>query len=132
LSEILAHTRSQIVPRPVTLPTKGSGQTTCDWATALERTLRCREARSLGGEVPELVLRRALDQAFAAHFGEQERARWVVSGQGRLDRQVLPRRVSRESLQRCFASLVDQWWCLLGSDGSAPLVDTLQAALDRS
>jgi DNA-binding response OmpR family regulator len=130
--EILSHAHGQHAPRSLTWPAKASGQTTCDWAAVLEQALRCREARSLGGEVAEVVLRRALDQAFQTVCSEEERARWIVAGQGRLDRQALPGRVSWGSLQSCFASLVDQWWCLLGDEASAPLVQALQAALDRA
>ena len=36
----------------------------------------------------ELVLRRALDQAFAALATHEERSRWVVAGAGRLDRRA--------------------------------------------
>lgn len=132
LAEILTHARGQHVPSLLSWAAKASGQTTCDWATVLEQALRCREARSLGVEVAEAVLRRALDEGFGSLFREEERMRWVVPGQERLDRPALPRRTSRESLQRCFASLVDQWRCLLGDEASTPLVQALQAALDRS
>jgi hypothetical protein len=132
LGEILAHARGQQAPRSLSWAAKASGQTTWDWAAVLEQALRCREARALGAEVAEVVVRRALDQGLAGHFREEERARWVVPGHERLDRQALPRRIPRESLQRCFASLVDQWRCLLGDDASFPLVEALQAALDRS
>jgi hypothetical protein len=93
--------------------------------------LRSREARSLGGEVPELVLRRAFDQAFASRFGDEERGRWIVAGHARLDRRALPRRVPRDALLLCFASLVDQWRCLLGEEASMPLVDALQTVVDQ-
>jgi DNA-binding response OmpR family regulator len=131
MEEILAHARGQALPRSLTCPATASGQTICDWATALERMLWSREARCLGGEVPELVLRRALDRAFASRYGDEERARWVLAGQARLDRRALPRRVPRESLLLCFASLVDQWRCLLGDEASTPLVEALQAVVDQ-
>src|SRR5204862_549045 len=86
-----------------------------------------RLGRRLGEEVPELVLRRALDRAFASLYPAQERVRWVIAGESRLDRRALPRRVPRRSLRLCFASLAEQWWCLLGTEGSAPLVAALQA-----
>jgi hypothetical protein len=131
LAEILAHACGQSQHRSLTCPTTASGQTTFDWATALEEMLRHREARRLGPEIPELVLRRAVDQAFASLLSTVERERWIISGHGRLDRRALPRRVPRDSLRLCFASLVDQWQCLLGNEASAPLVEALQAVVDR-
>jgi CheY-like chemotaxis protein len=128
LKEILAHARGQASPGSLTRPASASGPVVYDWATVLEKMLRSREARALGEALPEVVLRRALDRAFAVDFSEEELARWIVAGQGRLDRRVLPRRVPREPLRVCFASLVDQWRCLLGNEASMPLVQALQAA----
>jgi DNA-binding response OmpR family regulator len=131
LSAILAHADGRPPLASLTLPTNVSGQTTQDWAAALERLLSQGAARELGQEVHEQILRRAIDLAFGLEVEGQELARWVFSGQGRLDRRSLPPAVPRRCLGVCFASLTDQLWRLLGTEAARPLATAAQAALDR-
>jgi DNA-binding response OmpR family regulator len=127
MEEILAHARGQAALHSLTCQTTASGQTSWDWATAVEQVLERRDARSLGEEIPALVLRRALDRAFASLFDDNQIGRWLLAGEARLNRLALPPSVPKESVRLCFASLVDQWRCLLGSEASKSLVEALQA-----
>jgi CheY-like chemotaxis protein len=81
--------------------------------------------------VAEVVLQRALDHAFGSRGPGPRRSIPVIGGQCRLDRQALPPTVSWCSVQNCFASLIDQWWCLLGSAAGAPLAKTIQTIVEQ-
>jgi hypothetical protein len=97
----------------------------------VERILAQGASRELGQEAHEQILRRAIAAAFGADVTEQVLAAWVLVGQGRFDRRALPPTISRRSVGVCFASLADQLWCLLGTEGARPLTQAAQAALDR-
>jgi DNA-binding response OmpR family regulator len=131
LTAILSHGDGRPEVNPVRFPTNTGGQTTQDWAAPLEQVLSQAAARDLGGEVLEQVVRRAVERAFGSEVPAAERAAWVLSKQGRLDRRALPRAVSCHSLAVCFASLADQLWCLLGTESGQPLAAACQAALNR-
>ncbi len=127
VQEILAHVDGQPPAGLLAFLTNASRQSTCD-LEALEQVLQRREAHILGREVLEQVLRRALERAFGSIGTVQERAAWVVAGEGRLNRMALPRSVPRAAWQLFIASVADQWWCLLGSVAGTPLLEALQIA----
>jgi DNA-binding response OmpR family regulator len=128
LLTILAHAHGQMPMRSLTCPPTDRGPTGQEWVAPFEHALTRTAARELGMEVLEQVLARALAQAA---FRPTDRPAWVRPGSGCLDRRALPLTADRHSLWVCFASLVDQLWCLLGPDASAQVADALQAVLDR-
>src|SRR4051794_10915695 len=86
LVTILEHSDGRPAVEPLRFPTNTGGQTAQDWAAPLEQVLAQAAARDLGGEVLEQVLRRAVERAFGTEVPAAERAAWVLSGRGRLDR----------------------------------------------
>jgi hypothetical protein len=98
-----------------------------NWGEILDRALTHLALRPLGTEVIDVVLRRAL----ASGFGSSVRPSWIVPGAARLALQELPRSGSVEAARDCLVSLVDQVWCLLGSQPWAPFQAAVQADVAR-
>jgi hypothetical protein len=97
------------------------------WGEIFDRALTHVALRPLGTEVIDVVLQRAL----ASGFGSSVRPSWFVPGAGRLALQELPRAFSLEAARTCLVSLVDQVWCLLGSQPWASFQAAVQADVAR-
>jgi CheY-like chemotaxis protein len=122
IGEILDHAHGQQPPCSLEITAEGSGLLLSDWGGWLNRALDHPASfspvpgtgegwLSLGAEVVEEVLRRALRQG----LGESVADDWLVPGAGRLAAGRLPPAPSVEAVHRCFASIRDQLWRLLGS-----------------
>ena len=113
VEEILAHAHGQAPPRSLGLPKEGSDGLRSKWGGSLNRLLDHPILRSLGEEVVEQVLRRALVHGFA----DAARLSWLVPGAGRLHLEGLPAEAPVAAVHGCLASLLDQVWRLLGTEG---------------
>jgi hypothetical protein len=81
--------------------------------------------RALGAEVVVPVLARALVHG----FGAVARLSWLVLERGRLSCRNLPSAPPIDSVRDCLESLVDQVWCLLGSEVCKPFHLSLRTAV---
>jgi DNA-binding response OmpR family regulator len=126
VTEILEHLRGQVAIPSLGWPDEGDGPLLYRWGEVLNEALADTSLRSLAVEVIEEVLWRALIHGFRS---EAQRA-WFVPYTGRVCL-TTPLPGDSDGVNRCFASLIDQVWCLLGSGPCAQLVLALRAAVNR-
>jgi CheY-like chemotaxis protein len=126
LAEILNHSHSQPQIRllgwskDVTFP-----ETTPDWAARVNQALRHPALRKVAPEVMRVVLRRALQRAFAPGLSAAEPEGWMTPGEATLALDRAPRDLPREAVAGLFAALAEQVWCLLGDEATAPFLEAL-------
>jgi CheY-like chemotaxis protein len=127
VGEILEHARGQRERPSLGCPTEASHSVGSSWGEIINRALAHGALRPLGTEVIDAVLERAL----ASGFGPTARPSWLIGGAARLSPQELPRSASAEAVRSTLTSLVDQAWCLLGSQPQATFAADVQADLAR-
>jgi CheY-like chemotaxis protein len=125
--EILAHTHGQGERGSLGCPAEAGGALASTWGESVNRALDHPALRSLGTEVIDAVLQRAL----ASGFGAAVRPSWRIPGAARLACGELPPAPSIEAARDCLASLLDQVWCLLGSQPCASLEAAVRADLAK-
>jgi DNA-binding response OmpR family regulator len=123
--EILDHVRGQSPIASLGWPQEKDGPLMCRWGEVLNEALEHPLLRSLGVEVIEQLLWRALVGAFGANAQRD----WLETGSGRT---VIRNCLTEDtgSVQRFFVSLIDQVWRLLGSGPSTQLAHSLRAAVN--
>jgi CheY-like chemotaxis protein len=125
VSEILDHVRGRASVPSLGWPQERDGLLLSRWGEVLNEALDHPCLRPLGVEVIEQVLWRAMSFA----FGPAARREWLAPDSGRV---VLSTPLPRDSggVHRCFASLLDQAWRLLGSGPCAQFSVALRAAVN--
>ncbi len=123
VTEILEHVHGQRAIPSVGWSEEEKGLLGSRWGQVLNRVLADSALRSIGMEVVEQVLWRALVHG----FGQEASRAWLVPHTGRLVSDFPP--TAPENALRFFASILEQVWCLLGNDPSARLGVALRAGL---
>jgi CheY-like chemotaxis protein len=107
---------------------------------ALNRVLRHPLARQLGPDILRVVLFRALrgitaacgsPAASDAESEADQAASWLRPDGLSLDPERILRSGPPGTLVAFATALAEQWWCLCGTEGGAPLQEALAAAVER-
>jgi CheY-like chemotaxis protein len=125
VAEILEHVHGQAPPRSLGWRMEEESSLGSQWGEVLNRALDHPALRSLGTEVVDQMLRRALVRG----FGGAARRSWLLPDAGRLNHRALPASASAEAVHRCLDSLVDQVWRLLGAEACGPFEAVLRTGV---
>ncbi len=128
LAEILPPAHGQ--PRPPLLgwTAEPAAAPTGDWVPRLRGALRHPAFRGFGPEVQRILLRRAAECAFPEGAPELDA---LLTPAGLPPAHLTPLH-RPDALHRLVASLVEQVWCLLGTEAGAPVRAALTAVVSGS
>jgi DNA-binding response OmpR family regulator len=125
VTAILDHARGQSSVPSLGCPQEEYARFLAPLGEALNEALDHPSLRSLDAEVIGELLWRALVQG----FGSMAQRAWLVPDTGRMVVGALPE-TDPGGVNRCFASLIEQVWCLLGSGPCAQFAVALRAIVN--
>jgi DNA-binding response OmpR family regulator len=125
VTAILDHAHSQASVPSLGCLQEEDARFLTQWGRRLNEALNHTSLRSLDAEVIGELLWRALIDG----FGSMAQRAWLVPDEGRAVVAALPT-MDHGGIHRCFSSLIEQIWCLLGPGPSAQFAVALRAVVN--